>query len=165
VRGVLNRPTPLEAHCLCARFTLYIRCMRRWVTAIMLGLAIVLAAGCGASDRDRVAQRMEGYAHSLAVHDERAACAALTARGRRLESPGCGVPQRTSPGGARTFALLLADARAARIRVDGDHASGYLRVGRCVLRKTLAALVRDHSRAWRIDAIGTTTRMPAAPCA
>jgi hypothetical protein len=140
--------------------------MRRWAVAIMLGLAIVPVAGCGTSDRDRVAQRMEGYAHSLAAHDARAACAAFTTHRRRLEPPGCGVSQRTSPSGARTFALLLGDARAARIVVHGDHASGFLRVGECVLRKTLTSLVRDKSGEWKIEAFGTIlgTAVPQAAC-
>jgi hypothetical protein len=60
--------------------------------------------------------------------------------------------------------LLIADAKAVRIRVDGDHASGYLRVGQCVLRKTLTDLVRDKSGEWKIDAIGVTTGMPDTPC-
>jgi hypothetical protein len=138
--------------------------MRRCATAIVLCLAIVLLAGCGTSHRDRVARRLEGYAHSLAAHDVPAACAAFTAQRRRLEPPGCGVPQRTSPSGPRTFALLLADAWAARIRIDGDQAFGYLRVGQCVLRKTLTTLVRDESGEWKIDAMGTTNGLPGPAC-
>jgi hypothetical protein len=110
--------------------------MPRWPIAIVLALAILAMTGCGASDRDRVARRMEGYAHSLAAHDTRGACAALTPLRRRQTSPGCGVPQRDARSGGVAFALLLADARAVRIRIDGDHAFGYLRVGRCIVRPT-----------------------------
>jgi hypothetical protein len=138
--------------------------MRRRVMLVMLGVAIVSVAGCGTSDRDRVAQRMEGYAQSLAAHDARAACAALTATARRLQQPGCGVAQRTSSSGSRTLVLLLADARAARISIHGDHASGFLRVGRCVLRTTLTNLERGQSGEWKIDAFGTSLGLPQAPC-
>jgi hypothetical protein len=131
--------------------------MRSWFAVIAVGCAILLG-GCGTSDRERVAQRLEAYAHSIAAGDARGACDAFTQAERAAREPDCGLLS------TREARITIKDAKAARIRMYGDdRATGYLRVGDCVLRGTRTDLTRDKSGAWRMEDFGITSGQTGSP--
>jgi hypothetical protein len=138
--------------------------MRPWFAVIAVGCAIVLG-GCATSDRDRVAQRLEAYAHSVAAGDSRGACDAFTPTQRAAREPHCGqLSNREVRIVAEARTPTIKDAKAARIRMDGDdRATGYLRIGDCVLRATRTDLTKDKSGTWRMEDFSITRGQTGSP--
>jgi hypothetical protein len=132
--------------------------MGRFMDAAVVAVATVLLAGCGGSQEDDVARVLETYPHALAAGDARAACDAFSPEAQRERSRAGGGLLRFA---AETAAEMTPEqrrrsgaAKAVRVEVEGDRATGYLQLGDCVVRTSESELRRDGSGEWRIERMG-----------
>jgi hypothetical protein len=132
--------------------------MRRFAGAAAVAVVLLVAAGCGGSDQDGVARVSESYPRALAAGDARAACNAFSPEAQREQSRSavsfCAFLRETVSKMTAEERRRARAAKAVRIEVEGDRATGYLQYGDCVVTTSESELRRDDSGDWRIQSMG-----------
>jgi hypothetical protein len=136
--------------------------MARLTGAAAALLLMLSLAACGATEEEKAARVLESSVHELAAGDTQAACEAFSTEARRewLKETGgdyCAwlreSASKMTPNRKRQYAA----AKAVRVKVRGDRATGYLRFGDCIVSRSDTRLIRDDSGDWRIEDLGGGT--------
>ncbi len=127
-------------------------------------LAVALTTACGASDETRVARAIAALFDGIADRDVDAICAVAAPEYRQRDG-GCRkawadqLKQPLTPESARRFRAV----EAARIVIDGNRATAYLRDGNCVVGGSDTQL-RKTDRGWLIVEVGGVVNAATPDC-
>jgi hypothetical protein len=121
---------------------------------VAVAAAVLMLAGCGASDEQDVARVLESYPHALAAGDAQAACDTYSPQAQRAQvsRPGglCAYLRHSVSRLTPAERRRLAAARAVRVKVKGARATGYLQFGQCILTVSGSELQRTDAGDWQI---------------
>ena len=126
----------------------------RTITALLVAVSLVFAAGCGGSEEDKAKSAVEDYLKAVTKGDGDKACSLITEQTKKNIERGerkCGeTVSALNKGPGRAVLKPYEDAKVENVKVNGDRATADIKVN----DQTQKVNLRKEGGDWKLDSTG-----------